>query len=103
MNALSTVVRSLFRLAILTEDLDPLTPSNASHILTMKSKVVMPPPGDFQKADVYLRKRWKRVQYLFKRILVKMEKGIRSTSTAKGQMEQPKEEFRKGRLGTHRR
>ena len=37
-------------------DLDPLTPS---HLLTMKSKVVLPPPGDFQKADVYLRRRWK--------------------------------------------
>ena len=43
------------------DDLDPLTPN---HLLTMKSKMVMPPPGTFQKADVYLRKRWKRVQYL---------------------------------------
>ena len=43
------------------DDLDPLTPN---HLLTMKSKMVMPPLGNFQKADVYLRKRWKRVQYL---------------------------------------
>ena len=43
------------------EDLDPLTPN---HIQTMKSRVVMPPPENFQKADLYLRKRWKRVQYL---------------------------------------
>ena len=43
------------------EDLDPLTPN---HILTSKSRVVMPPPGNFQRADVYLRERWKRVQYL---------------------------------------
>ena len=42
-------------------DIDPLTPN---HILTMKSKVVLPPPGNFQKEYVYLRKRWKRVQYL---------------------------------------
>ena len=42
------------------EDFDPLTPN---HILTPKSRVVMPPPGNFHKADVYLRKRWKRVQY----------------------------------------
>ena len=42
-------------------DLDPLTPN---HILTTKSKVVLPPPGNIQKEDVYLRKRWKRVQYL---------------------------------------
>ena len=30
----------------------------------MKSKVVMPPPGVFQKHDMYCRKRWRAVQYL---------------------------------------
>ena len=39
----------------------PLTPN---HLLTMKSKVVMTPPGIFQKADVYCRKRWRAVQHL---------------------------------------
>lgn len=43
------------------DDLDPLTPN---HLLTKKSKIVMPPPSNFQKADVYLRERWRRVQYL---------------------------------------
>ena len=38
-----------------------LTPNN---LLTMKSKIVLPPPGVFQKEDVYCRKRWKAVQYL---------------------------------------
>ena len=41
--------------------IEPLTPN---HLLTMKSKVVLPPPGVFQKADVYCRKRWRTVQYL---------------------------------------
>ena len=30
----------------------------------MKSKVVLPPPGDFQRVDLYQSKRWRRVQYL---------------------------------------
>ena len=30
----------------------------------MKSKVLLPPPGVFQKADVYCRKRWRAVQHL---------------------------------------
>ena len=30
----------------------------------MKTKVVLPPPGVFQRADVYCRKRWRAVQYL---------------------------------------
>ena len=40
---------------------EPLTPN---HLLTMKSKVVMPPPGHFRRTDLYLNKRWRRVQYL---------------------------------------
>ena len=43
------------------QSLEPLTPN---HLLTMKSKVVMPPLGDFQRADLYLRKRWRRAQHL---------------------------------------
>ena len=40
---------------------DPLTPN---HLLTLKTKVVLPPPGMFQSADLYSRKRWRRVQHL---------------------------------------
>ena len=43
------------------DDLEPLTPN---HILTTKSTVILPPPGEFQKNDVYMRRRWRRVQYL---------------------------------------
>ena len=43
------------------DDLEPLTPN---HILTTKSNVILPPPGKFQKNDVYMRRRWRRVQYL---------------------------------------
>jgi len=30
----------------------------------MKTRVLFPPPGNFVKQDVYLRKRWRKVQYL---------------------------------------
>ena len=40
---------------------EPLTPN---HILTMKSEIIAPPPGEFSKEDLYLKKRWKRVQFL---------------------------------------
>ena len=39
---------------------EPLTPN---HLLTMKPKRLLPPPGEFQRADVYCRRRWRRVQY----------------------------------------
>ena len=35
------------------ESMEPLTPN---HLLTMKSRVVLPPPGSFQEAEVYCRK-----------------------------------------------
>jgi hypothetical protein len=38
------------------DSLNPLTPN---HLLTMKSKVVFPPPGVFQSVDQYCRKRWR--------------------------------------------
>ena len=43
------------------EYLEPLTPN---HLLTMKPKLLFPPPGRFQKPDLYVRQRWRRVQYL---------------------------------------
>ncbi|KAI2647804.1 Gypsy retrotransposon integrase-like protein 1 [Labeo rohita] len=41
--------------------LEPLTPN---HLLTMKSSVPLPPPVKFEQEDLYVRKRWRRVQYL---------------------------------------
>ena len=41
-----------------------LNPVTANHLLTLKSSVITPPPGDFKQADIYSRKRWRRVQYL---------------------------------------
>jgi hypothetical protein len=43
------------------EALEPLTPN---HLLTFKPKVLLPPLGQFQRADLYSRKWWRRVQYL---------------------------------------
>ncbi len=40
---------------------DPLTPN---HLLTLKTKVVLPPPGMFESTDLYTRKRRRRVQHL---------------------------------------
>ena len=43
------------------KSVEPLTPN---HLLTMKSSVPLPPPGNFVKEDLYTRKRWRMVQYL---------------------------------------
>ena len=41
-----------------------LLPLSPIQLLTFKSDVVFPPPGDFQRCDLYCRKHWRRVQYL---------------------------------------
>ena len=41
--------------------LDVLTPN---HLLTLKSKVLVAPPGEFSRDDLYSVKRWRRVQVL---------------------------------------
>ena len=43
------------------QSLNPLSPSN---LLTMKSRVIMPPPGLFVRPDLYNRKQWRKVQHL---------------------------------------
>lgn len=41
-----------------------LTPLTPNHLLTAKSKLILPPPGEFQRCDLYSQKHWRRVQYL---------------------------------------
>ena len=55
---------------------DPLSyaPITPNHLLTVKSKVVMPSPGEFQKADLYCRKKWKKVQYLLNEFWTRWKK-----------------------------
>ena len=45
---------------------DPLsvTPLTPNQLLTMKTKIILPPLGNFQKASMYSRKHWQRTQYL---------------------------------------
>ena len=44
-----------------TDIMEALSPSQ---ILTLKSKVVLPPPGVIVREDLYCRKRWRTVQLL---------------------------------------
>jgi len=41
--------------------LEPLTPN---YILMMKAKITTPPPGQFMSQYLYLRKRWRKLQFL---------------------------------------
>lgn len=50
---------------------EPITPN---HLIMMKSKVALPPPGVFVKEDLYATKRWRRVQYLIEQFWSRWKK-----------------------------
>ena len=43
-------------------------PLSSVKILTMKSNVVMPPPGEILKLDLYCQKRWRCIQHVINEI-----------------------------------
>ena len=43
---------------------DDPSPLCSSQLITLKSKVILPPPGQFLPEDIYSRKQWKRIQHL---------------------------------------
>ena len=45
----------------LLSDVNSLIPLSPINLLTMKSKLVMPPPGVFSTPDIYFHKHWRRV------------------------------------------
>ena len=51
-------------LTVTSSDCKDPVPLSPNRILTMKTSIVLPPPGKFQRNDVYMRRRWRRVQFL---------------------------------------
>ena len=51
-------------LTVTSSDCKDPVPMSPNQILTMKTSIVLPPPGKFQRNDVFVRRRWRRFQYL---------------------------------------
>ena len=49
----------------------PLAPAN---ILTMKSKEILPPPGVFEKPDIFSKPRWRRVPHIANKFWARWKK-----------------------------
>ena len=68
LTTLMTEVEAVFNSPPLTTELlsdgNSLNPICPSNILTMETKVVMPPPGEFGRTDIYCHKQWRRVQHI---------------------------------------
>lgn len=65
----------------------PLTPNQ---LLTMKTKVILPPPGNFQSSSLYSRKRWRRTQYLVNEFWIRWRSEFLQNLQARNKWQSPK-------------
>ena len=72
---------------------EPLTPN---HLLHMKTRVVLPPPGEFQREDLYLHKRWRRVQHLLNEFWKKWQSEYLQTLQQRPKWNSEKVDLRQG-------
>ena len=72
---------------------EPLTPN---HLLTQKSRVILPPPGSFPREDVYARKRWRRVQHLANEFWSRWKKEFLSQLQSRQKWTIPKRDMKVG-------
>ena len=62
----------------------------------MKSMVVMPPPGEFQKEDIYCRKQWRCVQRLANEFWSRWKKEVYATWQARYRWNRTVRKFKVG-------
>jgi hypothetical protein len=72
---------------------NPLTPN---HLLTMKTKVLLPPPGIFQSADMYCKRRWRRVQHLANEFWIRWKKEYMLTLQERQKWNKPRRNSKVG-------
>ena len=60
-------------------DVNGMIPPSPINLLTLKSRVVMPPPGVLTAPDIYCRKHWTRVQHISNEFWSKWRKEVLAT------------------------
>ncbi|XP_068203742.1 uncharacterized protein [Palaemon carinicauda] len=76
-------------LTIVSDSIDDLEPLTPNHLLIPKSYVI-PPPGLFQKDEVYMRRRWRCVQYLTNLFWSRFRKEYLSTLQTRQKWNEPR-------------
>ena len=77
-------------------DADEPQPLSPSMLLTMKTRPLGPPPGNFVPPDVYARHRWRRVQYLADQFWIRWRREYLQSMQTRTKWEEPKRNLRTG-------
>ena len=77
-------------------DVNSILPLSPMQLLSLKTKIVMPPPGVFQKEDMYCRKQWRRVQHVCNEIWTGWQKEVFVTLQHRQKWNSPKRNFEVG-------
>ena len=70
--------------------LKPLTPNDP---LTIKYKVILPPPSIFYEADMHSRRHWRRVQHLVNEFWSSWRKELLTTLQERSKWNKPRRNF----------
>ena len=79
----------------LSDPLSPL-PLSPNALLTGKSKLILPPPGKFQREDVYCKRRWRRVQHIANEFWVRWSKEYLQSLQVRNKWTQQRRNFAEG-------
>ena len=71
-------------------------PLSSANILTMKSKVIMPPPDEFSKPDLYCRKRWRCIQHVINEFWSRWRKEFLQSLQERKKWQDKKRNFENG-------
>ena len=77
---------------------DPMSapPLSPNQLLTMKIGSTLPPPGNFERQDLYLRKHWRRVQYLANQFWFRWKREFLQSLQPRQKWVKPKRDLQKG-------
>ena len=77
---------------------DPLSepPLSPSMLLTGKTRLVLPPPGEFKREDLYCRTKWRRTQHLAQEFWSRWSKEYLQQLQARIKWTRPKRNFKVG-------
>ena len=79
-------------------DVNSYLPLSQMQLLTMNPKAMMPPPGIFQKEDLYCCKPWRRVQHLCDEFWTRWRKKVYATLQVRQKCNQVKRNFQVGEI-----